>query len=374
MGVSDLPTCIYCSNEADSHEHWLPRGLGTFRGNTTLVNQVCGDCNHCLGRLDEELLRTGHTGFVRQLLGVRGRHGASTVSPYQYRVMRAEQPTTTMMLPAIGRDHQIHGETYTDAEGRPSARPIRQVVLRMPDGSMQSVPFPRPWTADHLRQAVVNRGLETGTLQELYLEDDEVFTDQESPDALDIRTLLSSVFGGGFRADVYGGDGERTRNRLVTVAGVNTAYLRALAKVAFHYLLWACPIFRGNDQLFAEIRAFILDGAGNSQDFVQLDAPQFLPVLQRGCRPERTSHFFHSAVTHDAATAFVQFFVGPCGLPPPARVRLAVNPLLLGGQFFTCHQACYFAGDDDDQGHQGELVTIDTWERRIITPLLPGSG
>ena len=106
--------------------------------------------------------------------------------------MRAEQPTT-MMMPAIGRVHQIQGEAYTDAEGRPSARPIRQVVLKMPDGSMQSVPFPRGWTADQLRMAVVNRGLETGTLQELYLEDDEVFTDQEAPHALEIRTLLRTV-------------------------------------------------------------------------------------------------------------------------------------------------------------------------------------
>ena len=48
---------------------------------------------------------------------------------------------------------------------------------------------------------------------------------------------------------------------------------------------------------------------------------------------------------------------------------------MIEGQFFTCHQACYFAdGDNDDQGYQGELVTIDTWERRVVTPLLPGNG
>ena len=98
-----------------------------------------------------------------------------------------------------------------------------------------------------LRTAVANRGLETGTPRELYLEDDEVFTDQEAPPALEIRTLLSSVFGGEFGADVYGGHGERTQNRLVMVAGINTTYLRAVAKVAFHYLLWACPILRGSD-------------------------------------------------------------------------------------------------------------------------------
>ena len=153
------------------------------------------------------------------------------------------------------------------------------------------------------------------------------------------------------------------------VAGINTLYLRAVAKVAFHYFLWACPILRGNEPAFTEIRAFISDGTGNWQDLVQLDAPQFLPTLQQGCLPERTSHFFHAVLTRDEARAFVQFFVGRSELPPPARVRLAAKPLVIEGKDFACHQACYFDDDADKaDGHDGELVTIDTWERRIILP------
>ncbi len=365
-----MPTCIYCRNDADSREHWIPRGLGTFRGNTTLANQVCRDCNNRLGSLDEELIRTGHTGFLRSLLGVRGRHRAPSASPFQYRAMQAEQPTT-MMMPAVGRSHQTQSEVYTDSEGQPVARPIRQVVLEMPDGSMQSVPFPRCWTVDELKTAVVNRRLEKGTPRELYLEDDEVFTNQDAPNALQIRTLLSSVFSGEFRVRVYRGEGERTQSRLVMKAGINTTYLRAVAKVAFHYFLWACPILRGDDPAFAEIRAFITDGTGNCRDLVQLDVPPFLPVFEQGDL-YRTSHFFHSTLTRDEARAFVQFFVGPFGSPPLAMVHLAAHPLIIDGSFFTCHQACYFADGFDDQGHQGELVTIDTWKRRIVMPLLPG--
>ena len=152
-------------------------------------------------------------------------------------------------------------------------------------------------------------------------------------------------------------------------AGISTLYLRAVAKVAFHYFLWACPILRGNEPAFTEIRAFISDGTGNWRDFVQLNAPQFLPFLQRGSPPERTSRFFHSVLTRDEARAFVQFFVGPSELPPPARVRLAVNPLAIEGKDFACHQAYYFDDDADKaDGHDGELITIDTWERRIILP------
>jgi hypothetical protein len=65
----------------------------------------------------------------------------------------------------------------------------------------------------------------------------------------------------------------------------------------------------------------------------------------------------------------VQFFVGPHGLPAPSRVRLAKDPLAIEGKDFACHQACYF--DDDAgraDGHDGELLAIDVWDRRIITP------
>ena len=272
-------------------------------------------------------------------------------------------------MPALGREHEILAETLRDEEGRPLARALRQVVVRMPDGRMECVPFPRGWAANQLRAAVSNRGLEAGTLEEVYLEDDEIITDQEAPHALEIRTLLSSVFGRGFRAQSYGGSGERTQNRLAMVAGISTLYLRAVAKVAFHYFLWACPILRGDESAFTEIRAFVADGTGSWRDFVELDASQFLPMLRQGYVPERTSHFFCSSLTRDEASAFVQFFVGPSAMPPPARVRLAVNPLVIDGRDFSCHQACYF---DDDvgnaDGHDGELVTIDAWERRIILP------
>ena len=361
-----MATCIYCPNEANSREHWIPRGLGSFRGYTPLLNEVCNHCNNRLGRLDEELLKTGFTGFQRALHGVQGRHGPSKVSPFQYNVMQADQPMK-MMMPVPGREHQILAEAYKDEEGRPSARPIRQVVLKMPDGSMECVPFPRAWSADQLRAAVTNRRLEAGTVDEVYLEEDEVITDQETPHALEIRTLLSSVFGPKFRALTYAGYGERTQNRLAMVAGVSTTYLRAVAKVAFHYFLWACRTLRGNDLAFAEIRAFIYSGNGDALDFVELNAPQFIPTLQQGNLPQRTSHFFHSALTRDEATVFVQFFVGPGTLPPPARVRLAVYPLLIEGKDFACHRASYLDDNADNaDGHDGELVAIDTWERRIV--------
>lgn len=348
-------------------EHWIPRGLGSFRGYTPLADRLCPECNARLGQLDQELMRTGPTGFHRALLGIEGRHGPPKVSPFQYKAMQADQPTK-MMMPALGREHEVLAEAYTDEEGRHSARPLRQVVLKMPDGRMECVPFPRGWNAGRLKTAVTNRGLEGGTPEEIYLEDDEDGSDQDSPYMREVRTILSAVFGS-FRAQAYGGPGERTHNRLATVSGINLIYLRGVAKVAFHYFLWACPVLNGHESAFEPVRTFIHAGAGDWREFVQIDAPQFLPLLREGHVPARTSHFFYAALTKQQATAHVQFFVGPHGLPPPCRVKLATNPLAIEGKDFACHQACYFDDDADRaDGHDGELVAIAVWERRIVRP------
>ena len=273
-------------------------------------------------------------------------------------------------MPAPSREHDILAEAYMDGDGRACARPLRQIVLKMSDGEMKCVPFARRWTADQLRVAVQERELGAGTLAEIYLEEDESFTNQNEPHVREIRQLLSSVFGSDFRKTAtYFGLGDGTQGQLVLIAGVEANYLRAVAKVAFHYFLWACPVLKGNP-IFAEVRAFVLDGVGDWRDFVQLDAEQFLPILRKGILPRRTSHFFHALLKHDAASAFVQFFVGgqaPAALPPPAYVRLAKNPLIVDATYFTCHQACYYEGDASGRGgHDGEIVPIETWKRRII--------
>ncbi len=193
--------------------------------------------------------------------------------------------------------------------------------------------------------------------------------DQETPYMRGVRTVLSAVFGN-FRAECFGGSGERVQHRLEMIAGINRLYLRALAKVGFHYFLWACPVLKGDEPALDALRAFISAGQGDWREFVQIDAPQFHPALRDGGVPVHTSHLFYAALTAKAATAHVQFFVDRHGPPPPpSRIRLATNPLLIEGKAFACHQARYFNKDAcQSDGHDGELVAIDVWERRLITP------
>jgi hypothetical protein len=280
--------------------------------------------------------------------------------------MSAEQPTV-MMMPVLDAEHRVLAEGYRDESGREASRPLRQVVVRTLAGDIACVPFPRGWGDEQLRAAIQARRLEAAVPFEVYIDDDESI-DPESPRFFDPHRILRAVFGPFREVTVYGGVGERTVSTITVEAGINVGYMRALAKVAFHYFLWSFRVLRGDEPVFAGIRDLISTGGGNYRDFVDYDAPQFIPILRDSLVPARTSHYFFARLTKDSAESWVQFFVGPTHLTPPARVRLATNPLGLHAEMFSCHQACFYdAESDQDDGHSGELITIDVMKRRIVT-------
>jgi hypothetical protein len=358
--------CIYCTAPALSREHWIPRGLGAFRGYTPLLDRLCEDCNNFLGReLDEEFIRTGAIGFQRGLYGIQGRSGSSSVNPFLFRATASQQPTE-MLMPVPHASHLILGEAYRDADGNKCARPLRQIVVRKPDGPIARIPFNRAWSAEQLREAIANRRLEGCIPVEVYFDDDE-----GNREAVKARDLLRSVFGDLSEAVAFMGAGNREVKPIRLAAGITRRYIRGLAKTAFHYHLWACPILRGDEPQFSQIRDFIRRDTGEWRELVQIEAQQFIPMF-RGREPmvpRHTSHLFHSALSRDAILSWVQFFVGPDSLPPPSKVTLAIRPSLRFARtrHLRCHQARYFDPDERDDGHDGEIVEIPVWEQRVAT-------
>ncbi len=52
--------CIYCNtNIADSEEHHFPRCLGMNKiiNYKKLKNRICKDCNHKIGKIEEQFCR-----------------------------------------------------------------------------------------------------------------------------------------------------------------------------------------------------------------------------------------------------------------------------------------------------------------------------
>ena len=342
-----MADCIYCGALGDSREHWLPRGFGSIKGLTPLQDRLCSRCNNALGHeLDEAILRTGPTGFVRWALKIEGRHG-KTVNPFHYRVMGKESATTLTMRSPSG-DYEILAESYTDADGRGHARLLRQLVFKKNDGELVPVPFPPAYDAARLRALVKERGVEGAKLEFVYLGVGEGPDDFE-----DIRRVLTDAVGK-FGANVYYGEGPSGGKKEVLLrAGISLPYLRGLAKIGFHYYLAVCRTHTGAELLFQPIRQFIRHGEGDWHSFVSLTVPQFIGQLAEGQVPECWSHFFGCNKVNGELVVAVQFFVGPDHLMPPSAVRLGVSSRPAKRH---CHWVAYY-GDKID-GYNGEITEV----------------
>jgi hypothetical protein len=355
-----MAPCIYCGAAADSREHWFPRALGNIKDIVLLRDRLCDVCNKALGReLDEELARTGPTGFNRTALGIKGRRSHADVSPFHYRALSPQQPTT-LKRPAPHGEWEILGDAYTTTDGRPSSRTLRQLVVKTTDGRIEPVPFPRAWNGAQLRETLQKRGLEGSELLEVYLEEGE------KEDDLQIRQLLTDVFGV-FHSRVWFGEQVDSKLEAVTLkAGITRNYLRAIAKVAFHYFVSVTTRCTGAEQEFGAIRSLIRQNQGEPRDFVELVTPYFIPEISEGYVPQQTSHFFLCDEDTNSVVVRIQFFVGPKSLYPPAAVYLGPNPHSMGARLLSCHQISYYASRTD--GYDGEITKIQVMER----PIEPG--
>jgi hypothetical protein len=357
--MSIQTACIYCGAPANSGEHWLPRGFGAFKGLTRLRDRVCTECNNALGQdLDEQLLRTGLTGFSRQAAGIQGRSKHAKVSVFHYRAGEA-LPPTTLLLPAPDGVGKILGEVVPDATYGKSGRPLRQLIFKRSNGERVCIPFPPAWNAEQIKGAIREYDVEGAELVEVYMGPDE------SPDScFEMRRVLTDALGTFSALARYGADEKVVEKPTELHAYVTTKYLRGLAKIGFHYFLWSSGAWRGDEHEFEPLRDFIKRGTGNSQEFVEVKTRQFILQLEQKLVPAHKSHFFFAEVNRTEALARIQFFVGPGALPPPSLIRLGRSPSRLHGRFLSAHRVWYY--DDKSDGYDGEIETLDVTPRRII--------
>ena len=276
-------------------------------------------------------------------------------------------PTTMLMIPEDPEDGpQILGETV-QIGGKPIGRPIRQIIMRMGDGSRVPIAVPRGWKVAQLRQALEERGVGEGaTLQSVYVPDESEDPNSTADDG--IRRLLTDVFGA-FQATVRQGLAEQaTPPRPISIeSNLTKLYFRGLAKTAFHYLLWASPVVSGHEREFEDVRQFIRHGVGDVRQFVTPGQRSFIPQIADGWRPKQVSHFLAAAIDSNVASGALHFFVATTQTMSPAfTINFGRSPLRTIAWASYCHQAKYF--DSEQEGHDGELEAIEVIRRFIIPP------
>jgi hypothetical protein len=354
LEAKTLTSCIYCSNPPDGEEHWLPRSFGAFKGNSLLKARICSDCNGRLGRsIDQELIRTGHTGLSRQLLGVAGRSGQRTANVFEYRAAQLEKP--------------IEADSASIVDGQ--LVPV-QAVGRNPDGTLKVVQqrtltiatterehvlvFPKGWGAEQLRNAAAARGLLGGKVIRAHAAPPETAGEFVAAS----RGTIREVFGAG-AFDVYqtrlDAPIEEIEYRRIRF-NLSREYLRAVAKLAFHYFLWACPSVGGNEPEFETIRQFVSENTGDVDQVMQ----------RHDCLVDRTSvqnggsdHDCHMIVAHannNELIVTVHFFSQSLGPQfPTFVVRVGARPTGLPVGWLRGHIADYVSGIP---GHAGELRAL----------------
>jgi hypothetical protein len=288
--------------------------------------------------------------MTRQLLGIAGRPGQSVANVFEYRASQLERPIETDSA-SIGMGQPVPIQAVSrNPDGTMKAVQQRTLTIATPGGERVLV-FPKAWGPKQLRDAAAARHLLGGKVVRAHAAPPE--TAEEFVSAS--RDVIWEVFGKS-TFDVYQTRLDRppaeTEYRRLRF-NLSRDYLRAVAKVGFHYFLWACPSVGGDETDFAAIREFVSADRGVVDD-----------VLQRhDSRIDRTSpeeggtdHDCHVLVAYanDAdLLATIHFFSQSAGPQfPTFAVRLGHRPRVIRPGWLKGHIAEYCP---DIPGHAGRL-------------------
>jgi len=308
------PTCIYpgLHSEDFSPEHYLPIALGRFEGMELLENRICTACNNELGRrVETQFLRAGPTGFFRWLIGIRGRDGLPP-SPFH----RGAAGADPMYL--VGRAPAWPFDLLWEAEpGTENVCPLRQIVFHHPLLGYRPIGIlerfrERP---DAFRAHLQEEGLQNATPVHVFAAEDEVHW---------MSSLLQGL-GHQSPQEWTRLDAQEQRIDLVVTVTVTEAYFRAVAKIAFHYLLKVYPELTGLEREFNGIKEFIWNG-GQTDRFVIQRRDQFIANFRVGYRPTNWMHILATERSRGWTKVYAQFFAGPHSLPLPYEIKIGRDP------------------------------------------------
>lgn len=149
---------------------------------------------------------------------------------------------------------------------------------------------------------------------------------------------------------------------------VTDHYFRALAKIGFHhYLAHSRRGFRGDEDCFASIRAFIMNG-GHKDHFFQQSGRTFAMPFGHlasggGLTPSQWCHVLAADESGNQVVVYVQMFVGPGCVPSPYYITLArIDSSLVIPSFVWAHVYLY---DDPQQSGRYAGGVVDAQIARL---------
>ena len=259
-------------------------------------------------------------------------------------------PPLTMLGKAPGHDVEILWELGSDP-ANPAQRgitPLSQLVFISKEGKTVPLPFrPGRWTPEKIKEILKEKGVAADGIL--------AFGNKAEEDA-EMRALTDALAPGGKEQEVppitHG-----TRIEGEMKAPISEKYLRAIAKVGFHYFLKYFPHFSGLEPEFDDIKQFIYHGTATRTIVHRVDEP-FLKILQQpGARLNRWCHLLSAQSDANGIEARMQFFAGPQVQPLVWSVSISNKPSTHVQS--TGYAFVYFdVVEEEYQGERVELIAV----------------
>jgi hypothetical protein len=343
--------CIYtvpdnlCPGNALLHrrEHYLPRGLGEFKGDLRLQMVICNDCNAHFGKLEDVLLHDSPEAFFRQMLGKFGRSGRGRKKDIFYEPTAGITPLS-IIAKQSGHEHPMLWELMSAT----SVALMKQLVFKDDDGKYFHLPFRAASFSlsgvEKLLAAAIpalkNPRLVVYLANDLEAQQIEDICKKFLKAKPSIRDLTT---GDELACEMW--------------APISIPYMRAIAKIAFHFFLTWFPQFSGEEREFDGIKRFIYRGG---EDYAQFVSPLKEPFakLPAGRRLKMWGHLISCQYDYQTVEARIQFFAGPLQEQPIVwSVKVGKSPSRVIASGYKCLHFRYYKTKTD--GYDGEIVELD---------------
>jgi hypothetical protein len=333
-------TCIYCPEAPKSLEHPLPAAFGEFRAAPRLENYLCKRCNNRLGVLDEQLTRCGPEALFRKFYGIEGRSTHNSVNIFERGSAGGHRVDLRAKDEALGIDVLLEIENG-------KVRQMRQIVFVETSGKTHHLPIRAGSTPEQLRAAYEDLGVVQPCDQV------SIFSDPEERDW--VERLIAEAWPSARLGEQN--LGSTSYQGAVGTVVLTERYFRAVAKIGFHYFLTQFRQYSGHEQMFADIRKFILqDGGGidRANEFVGKREHALLnEMLAPKVRPNGwRAHVLCAEIRPGECLAYVQTFVTEDWAAPIYAVYVARDATLVDCQtvghaymYYGDGPECNFAGD-----------------------------
>ena len=277
------------------NEHYFSRALGNFKDNEPLVDRICDGCQGVCSKLEDVLAHNSPEAFFREMIGRVGRTKRDKKNIFY-------EPTFGIPPLGIYGKHPGHDfEILWEWVSKNGCAPMSQLVFLAKDGKTLHLPFRKArWTVEKIRELLKERGVSPDQIV--------VFANSEDEDA-EMKVLTDELVPKGKDLEVAPVvNGAKIEGQMKVQ--MTEKYIRAIAKIGFHFFLKYFPEFTGLEPEFDDIKRFIYTGESKRQ-MVERTTEPFLRDLQQGARILTWCHLVSAEYGEKGLVARIQFFVGP---------------------------------------------------------------